>query len=79
MKLKYIKTIDNIIVVFPEVLAHDKFKYLNPVSAGFIQIHPNENFETGVEYTCYGESISLGLKSDETDSKIAQQCFTRMF
>ncbi len=50
------------IIIFPIVIEHDTFKRFSPVSAGFCYI--NSDKET-VE--CFGESVSLGLKSDETE------------
>lgn len=75
LKQKYIKTDKNVIIVFPELLQHKEFKHFKPVSAGFISF--------GVELTCngvtnncvcYGESISLNLKSqEETDTALANK------
>lgn len=70
-KVKYIKTAENQIIVFPEYIQHIEFKKFNPISAGFIWI----NAEGPHELTCgcYGESISLKLKADEAvDSKLAR-------
>ena len=71
-KQKYIKTEDDVIIVFPELLQHSRFKGFKPVSAGFISIGYS-NKQQCTQCTCYGESISLGLKSDPEDSKIAFQ------
>ena len=58
---KYIKTKDNKIIVFSGLNNHSDFRLFNPVSAGFIDFY-NDNGEAKV--SCYGESISLGMKSD---------------
>lgn len=65
-KLKYIKLKEySSIIVFPCVVSHDTFKHLSPVTAGFCYINEKK-------VTCFGESISLGLKSnEEEDSKEA--------
>ena len=68
MNVKYIKTKNNEIIVFSELLEHSDFKSFSPVSAGFISI--------GIEprIGCYGKSISLGLKSDpEVDTELAHK------
>jgi len=69
MKVKYIKTDENTIIIFSEYLSHDDFESFKPVSAGFISIGVDENFS--LSCVCYGESISLGLKSEEIDSILA--------
>ena len=63
--LKYVR-IENSIVLFSETLIHSTFKHLQPKSAGFCMI----NFEEQ-KATCYGESISLGIGSEEEDSILA--------
>jgi len=60
----------NSIIVFPEFIEHSRFKFLDPVSAGFCFIDTEKQ-----EVDCYGESVSLGLKSMEDDSKIAKRQF----
>jgi len=58
-KMKYVRIGDyNSIVIFPEIIQHSDFRHLKPKSAGFCYIS-----EEKVE--CFGESISLGIKSDE--------------
>ena len=68
MKVKYIRTEQNIIIVFPELMQHSEFKILNPVSAGFISIGAAEKFEPTI--TCLGESVSLKLKSNEIEDTL---------
>ena len=66
---KYIKTKDKKIIVFSGLNNHSDFRVFNPVSAGFINFY-NEAGETKV--SCYGESISLEMKSDpEEDTMLA--------
>lgn len=64
-KLKYVRLgrLDEIII-FPEVIEHSSFKGLNPISAGFCYINEDR-------VKCFGESVSLGLKSMDDDSVIA--------
>lgn len=72
MKAKYIKTENDVIIVFSELLQHSEFKKFNPKSAGFISIGASGRHQP--EVTCYGESISLVLKSDEeTDTRLARK------
>jgi len=72
MKVKYVITKENEIIVFPELLQHKEFSHFNPIRAGFISFGVNK--EGNPTCSCYGESISLGLKSDEIlDTKIAKR------
>lgn len=71
MKAKYIKTKDNKIIVFSDLQNHDEFKTFNPVSAGFISIGIGD--DRNPDCTCYGDSVSLGLKSMEDDTKLAKK------
>ena len=66
---KYIKTEDEDIIIFSEVINHSQFRNWNPVSAGFIMFYTDK--ETGnPNCKCYGESISLGLKSNPEEDTI---------
>ena len=69
-KAKYIKTKNREIIVFGEIMLHSDFRNMNPVSAGFISFGINE--EGNPTCSCYGESISLRLQSDEEDTFLAQ-------
>jgi hypothetical protein len=72
LKQKYIITNNNEIIVFSELLQHSAFAKFNPVSAGFISFGVNK--EGNPSCSCYGESISLGLKSNpEEDTKLAKR------
>jgi hypothetical protein len=72
MKTKYIKTEDKEIIVFGEIMLHSDFKDMNPISAGFISFGIDEDGNPTCK--CYGESISLGLSSDEEkDTRLAQR------
>jgi hypothetical protein len=68
---KYIRTKDNKIIVFSGLQLHSEFKHFKPISAGFISfgIGADEN----PNCTCYGESISLDLKSKEDDTQLAKR------
>ena len=58
-KLKYIIIDSSFPIVFTECLTHkDLIKHLVPTSAGFCSRSDIDN-----KWTCYGESISLDLKS----------------
>ena len=71
MRTKYIKTKDKEIIVFGEIMVHSDFKDMNPISAGFISFGIDEDGNPTCK--CYGESISLGLPSDEEeDTQLAQ-------
>ena len=72
IKTKYVITKNKEIIVFPELLQHSDFKHFSPISAGFISIGINE--QGNPSCSCYGESISLGLKSNpEEDTKLAKR------
>jgi len=81
-RLKYVRTNDDVIIIFPEYIPHRDFFRFRPKSAGFICIAPKlisvpdqigrHDNELSLEISCYGESESLKLKSlPEEDSKIA--------
>ena len=66
---KYIKTWDNQIIVFPASMKHSDFKKYRPVSAGFIDIYPEDG---KMVCNCHGRSTTLGLDSDERDSLLSR-------
>lgn len=69
-KAKYIITPEDRIIVFGEVLSHSDFRAYNPIRAGFIQFGVNRSRNTTC--SCYGESVTLKLKSDpELDTFLA--------
>jgi hypothetical protein len=72
-KAKYIRTIDNEIIVFTELIKHDEFRSFRPISAGFIYFEKDTSKPFEMNAVCYGESISLRLKSDPTDSALANK------
>ena len=64
-KQKYVRLKEyNEIIIFPLVLEHSRFENLMPISAGFCYVGDNK-------VSCFGESYSLGLKSDSEDTKLA--------
>jgi hypothetical protein len=72
MKTKYVVTKDNEIIVFPELLQHSEFRRFEPISAGFISFGVNK--QGNPTCSCYGESISLGIKSrPEEDTLLAKR------
>ena len=70
-KAKYIRTKDNTIIVFSELQLHSEFKHFEPISAGFIFFTIDEDRNS--DCFCYGESISLDLKSKEDDTTLAKR------
>ena len=63
MKQKYIRLSEyNQVIIFPETIQHSMFSGWNPVSAGFCQIDNSMNV-----IHCWGESVSLGVKSHMED------------
>lgn len=76
MNTKYVKTKEGSIIVFSAAVEHKQFANLQPVSAGFITFGFSP--DVGVACKCFGESTSLGLKSDEEeDARLANQQITR--
>jgi hypothetical protein len=67
---KYIKTKQYRIIVFSAAIEHIAFKNFEPISAGFISFGVDAN--QNPDCACYGESVSLDLKSDEEDSFFAK-------
>lgn len=68
---KYIITREKKIIVFGSVFTHSDFQHMNPIRAGFISfgVDPDGN----PSCSCYGESVSLDMKSDPVnDTKIAK-------
>ena len=75
-KTKYIRTENNQIIVFSGLLQHIQFSHFSPISAGFIAfgVRPDENGRAEVHCECYGESVSLKLKSnEESDTELAMK------
>ena len=70
-KAKYIRTKDNKIIVFSELQLHSEFKRFEPISAGFIVFSTDD--DENPDCLCYGESISLDLKSKEDDTQLAKR------
>ena len=72
LKQKYVITKGEVIIVFPGLLQHSDFRSFNPISAGFISFGVNK--QGNPTCNCWGESISLGLKSrPDEDTKIAKR------
>lgn len=75
LKQKYIRTVEDRIIVFSELLQHSDFARWKPVSAGFISIRATTvDGYPETTCTCYGESVSLRLQADEaTDTMLANE------
>ena len=71
-KVKYIRTKDDEIIIFGEIMVHSDFRHFKPVSAGFISFGINK--EGHPTCRCYGESISLNMESNpEEDTLLAKR------
>jgi hypothetical protein len=65
-KQKYVRLKEfNEIIIFPIVISHDEFKNWDVVSAGFCYVNSNRR-----RVDCFGESFSLGLKSNEKEDTL---------
>lgn len=71
LKCKYVCTANNVIIIFSEVLQHSDFSHFRPISAGFVSIGVENKYQPSI--CCYGESISLKLKSREEDTILARK------
>lgn len=67
-RVKYVITKEREIIVFSELMQHSDFKHFQPISAGFISFGINK--EGNLSCNCYGESISLGIKSNPEEDTI---------
>lgn len=81
LKQKYIVTKNNVIIVFPELLQHSDFKNFEPISAGFMSIGTKTvDSYPELDCSCYGESISLNLKSNPIkDTELAKKQILNIF
>lgn len=94
IKLKYIMYDDETFVIFPVNFSHSDMvdRYKKVSSAGFAYLIPHQEekkLSTVLTYKarCFGESVSLKVKSKEADSQIMErefstyirnyQCFSR--
>ena len=51
-------------ILFPEIISHDEITSRDSVlSAGFFSVSADSNSICGIRVDCYGESISLRVKS----------------
>ncbi len=70
-RIKYIRTQDDEIIIFGQIMNHSDFKRWNPKSAGFVSMGIDQNGNPSL--SCYGESVSLNLKSNpDEDTKLAK-------
>ena len=73
-RMKYINFEHIGLVIFEDAVQHSTMRQLvghKPLSAGFCSL-PHED-ECGNKACCYGESVSLNLKSKEADTKLLQR------
>lgn len=64
-KQKYVRLKQyNQVIIFNPILDHSQFHNFEPISAGFCHVGIDE-------IRCFGESITLKMKSDKQDSYFA--------
>lgn len=68
-EVKYIRTVDDKIIVFSQLQQHKEFEAFFPISAGFIKFGLDK--DNKMTLLCYGESVSLKLKSHQDDTSLA--------
>lgn len=75
MKMKYIVVDAVFPIVFHPGLQHVKVAANKPVSsAGFVHINGDPDDPCAVQVDCFGESVSLDIKSDpESDTKLIKE------
>lgn len=74
MKTKYVITKKKVAILFSELIQHSEFKNDEPISAGFVSISADMENLNWATCKCYGESISLNLKSNPVeDEKIIKR------
>jgi hypothetical protein len=67
-EMKHVITKNGCPILFGKAQTHDEFLKFSPVSAGFFTINFDEHdLRSSVE--CYGESVSLKIKSDPNDCR----------
>ena len=65
-KQKYVRLKEyGSIIIFAPVIGHSEFKHFGVVSAGFCYVD-----EKNEKIDCFGESIGLGLKSNEYEDSV---------
>ena len=66
-KAKYIRTVEDEIIVFPMRMKHTDFRKFDPISAGFIELDYDGN---KIVFKCTGKSIGLKLESNPEDTTL---------
>lgn len=67
LHLKYIKTRNDEVIIFPATIDHSDMRSFNPVSAGFCSVKHDTK-----KVSCFGSSYSLNISSNpEEDSFLA--------
>lgn len=76
---KYV-IVDGCAIIFSAAIQHSKMVGYNKTAtgAGFVRFYFDEN-EDEIRVKAYGESISLGVKSQEDDSKILTSQITNTY
>lgn len=75
--MKYVMFDNDTPVIFPDHMTHSAMaeKICMPAtSAGFVHVGGRDEYGNP-QFVCYGESVSLRLKSNEKDSKIMNRTY----
>ena len=67
-QMKYIVS-ENGVLLFSESIKHSDLNNLNPISAGYVRLEPDND---GIKVSIYGESVSLGLHSRDSDAVLIE-------
>lgn len=75
--MKYVMFDSDTPIIFPDHVTHANMAHtqgMPATSAGFVHIGGRDEYGNP-QFVCYGESVSLRLKSNEKDSQIMNRTF----
>lgn len=83
LKQKYVRTKDDKVIVFSELIQHSEFRHMGLKSAGFMyitltKVSDGEGLYTLPDVKVYGSSVSLGLSPMEDDRDLLLKQILRL-
>ncbi len=84
MRLKYVLTDRKDFAIFTDSTAHRdiaKVLYGQPIGAGFcdIAVGYDDDNKNKINVHCWGNSVSLGIESNETDEQVINERLTNQY